>query len=246
MKENKKKTAVIATTIVAALVISGVIITIVTLSSIRKKAFDYTSRDIGETIIFGEYDIDKDGKDKEEMEWIILDKEDDKILVVSKYAVAEKSYHTNSAEIDWSDCSLRKWLNDDFYNECFSQEDQEKIIKSNLINDDYSVRDPNTAEFKDGGSPTEDFVFALSKTEAEEYLDILAKNRMKVPLKCYISKEYNSPEYGWSWLRGPGTNTKSAAYFADGPKGNVFIGENGKGVGDQTVLVRPAIWISIK
>ena len=68
---------------------------------------------------------------------------------------------------------------------------------------------------------------------------------MKVPLRCHLSGTYGAAKYGWSWLRSPGTNASSAAYFADGYVGSVFIGENGKGVADRTVLVRPAMWISI-
>ncbi len=223
-KQKKKKKLMIALVVIVAVVVLSAIVGSVIASVNRQKALDYQSRDVGETIIFGEYDIDKDGKDKEEMEWIILDKKDDKILVVSKYAVDERVYHNRPVYVDWKHCSLKDWLNNDFYDECFSNREKSKIIET---------------------QPTNDSVFILSIDEADEYFSVLKKNRMKVPLKCYMSGTYGAPKYGWSWLRDPGTNVSSAAYFADGSVGDVFIGEVGKGVCDRTVLVRPAMWISI-
>jgi len=93
------------------------------------------------------------GWEKEPIEWIPIDKKDGKYLLVSKYSLdavslhkADKGFH----HIPWADCLLREWLNTEFYNTVFT--DEEKL----LIQDSY---DPELG--------TTDKVFLLSREEGE-------------------------------------------------------------------------------
>ena len=59
---------------------------------------------------------------------------------------------------DWGSSSLRRWLNEDFYNTAFSEEEKALIVRTTLTNRGYSDRF-NYAD-------TEDYVFLLSYNEA--------------------------------------------------------------------------------
>ncbi len=103
---------------------------------------------VGEYIKFGSYPQTSNG-DIQPIEWLVLAKENNKILVFSRYGLdAAKDFGSDK----WQDSKIRKWLNGDFYNKAFSEDDKKSINFSNL---------------SDVG--TSDYVFLLSKKEAEKY-----------------------------------------------------------------------------
>ncbi len=106
------------------------------------------------TYYLGEYEQDNYHENgKEKIEWIPIDKKDGKYLLVSKYSLDAVSLHNENkrlAYIPWAECSLREWLNTEFYVSVFT--DEEKL----LIQDSY-----------DAELGTTDKVFLLSRDEAE-------------------------------------------------------------------------------
>ena len=61
------------------------------------------SAEPGDTFEFGKYEQDNDlSNGKERIEWIILEKEDNRILAISKYVLDGKSY--NSEEYRLENC----------------------------------------------------------------------------------------------------------------------------------------------
>ena len=89
--------------------------------------------------------------------------EDGKILAVSLYSLDCIPYNEEFTEVTWEDCSLRKWLNEDFYNAAFSISEKNLIPVVTLENDDHPML------HTDGGNDTEDKVFCLSLEETEKY-----------------------------------------------------------------------------
>ena len=68
---------------------------------------------IGDTYIFGSYEQDDNTQDgTEAIEWIVLDKSENeqKILLISKYALDGKKFEGESSKATWDTCSLRSWL----------------------------------------------------------------------------------------------------------------------------------------
>ena len=74
----------------------------------------------------------------EAIEWEVLDYEDGANLLISKKIldVQPFNYVEGNETVDavWEDCSLRAWLNKDFYSAAFSTEEQSKIVTSKVIN----------------------------------------------------------------------------------------------------------------
>ena len=119
---------------------------------------------VGDTITFGKYEQDGVLNKKEDIEWIVLSVEEDRILVVSKYALDSICYNPDSRDVTWETSYLRGWLEENFYKYSFSRKEKEKILTTTLHNPD------NSYDGALGGNDTEDRVFCLSLKEAEKYL----------------------------------------------------------------------------
>ncbi len=117
-------------------------------------------------VLLGEYEQDNDTSNgPEPIEWTILDENENGILLLSRYALECKPYNNNSDDTTWETCSLREWMNNDFYNKAFSNDEKKLINTTHLVNED------NRKYGTDGGNDTEDKVFALSILEAMELFE---------------------------------------------------------------------------
>ena len=75
-----------------------------------------------DTITFGSYpQSDVSGNIKDPIEWIVLDKQGDKALLLSKYILDYKWYNDEFKNITWESCTLRDRLNVTFYNTALQQ-----------------------------------------------------------------------------------------------------------------------------
>ncbi len=194
----------------------------------------------GDTYTFGTYEQDNDTSNgAEAIEWTVLDKKDDKLLVISKYALDCQPYNSEDVEVTWESCTLRTWLNDEFLSEAFSVDEQSVIALTTVTTDE------NPSYDTDPGNDTEDKVFLLSIAEAEEYFST-DEERKCVPTAYAIAQgAYTSSVGGkgtclW-WLRSPGGIQRSAADV--GYDGSVR--HHGYYVHSDGVAVRPALWINL-
>lgn len=161
-------------------------------------------------VFFGTYPQTTEGTDRTPVEWIILEKSDKAALLLSKYALDVQPFNTNFLEgIYWDNCSLRKWMNEDFLNDAFSAEEQEAMYVLNVDNSISQGR-PNGGNTSVHRDRTKDAVFLLSYYEAfEKYFKkdedrvclmtdyVLALNHGKV-----YKKKSGKGIATW-WLRSP-------------------------------------------
>ena len=198
--------------------------------------------EVGDYIYFGTYEQDNDtANGKESIEWRVLAKEDNKILVISRYALDCKQYNTEWERVTWETCTLRTWLNETFLNEAFSEAEQSMIQTTEVSadrNPDYST---------DPGNATKDKIFLLSINEANKYF-ASDEARMCVPTAYAIANgawtgscKVDGAATCWWWLRSPGINQVNAAhvYFVGG------VGSIGYVVYYDGRGVRPALLIDL-
>ncbi len=133
----------------------------------------------GSIVKFGKY-YQTIGKNKEDIEWIVLDEKEDRALLICKYVLDAKAYNEQLVDITWEKCTLRKWLNTAFIKDAFSEYDQQNIISVTIKNHDNSsplrMKVPvwlqqynQYGSTVSGGNDTTDRVFILSWEEAIEY-----------------------------------------------------------------------------
>ena len=193
---------------------------------------------VGNIMPFGHYEQDNDLENgKEEIEWLVLDREADHILVISKYALDCQTYNNTMINVTWQGCTLRTWLNSQFFNDAFTIEDQKAILTTSVDNSSHQgCSDWSTV----GGNDTYDRVFLLSFREAKKYFD--SKNaRCCEPTAYVIASNVSINNGNCTWLlRSPGRHQQSAAIVnRNGDLGgyHFFIGYADDGV-------RPAMWIN--
>lgn len=80
--------------------------------------------------------------------------------MISKFAIECHDYYTTSSSLTWKDSEIRNWLNNGFYYEAFSLDEQTTIQNTKLFTNRIH---------ESGTSTTEDKVFLLSQNEAETY-----------------------------------------------------------------------------
>jgi len=200
---------------------------------------------------------------KEAIEWIVLKKTKNSVLLLSKYALDMLPYdkdeeYYNSPAITWETCSLRKWLNNDFIKSAFNKIEQSMIKTTNIKNFDNTV-------FKTaGGNDTKDEVFLLSQLEmidtdlgfSEDYetYDVNRrcafswyKNRIDPTVYDEIATADGVHACDW-WLRSPGAKFQACSVHVRGDVHSAgtacwYVGYN---YIPYTSGVRPAMWIKIK
>ena len=198
---------------------------------------------VGDIIVFGAYEQDNNTSNgKEDIEWLVLAKEDNKILVISDKALDCKPYNQSRDYVTWETCSLRNWLNNDFINAAFTAEERAMIPTVTVsadMNPEYNTNP---------GNATKDKVFLLSIVEAEKYFTS-DEARKCVPTEYAISNGAStSDSYTkggkatclW-WLRSPG----AIQYYAAKVDFDGDVDEFGIDVDYDIGGVRPALWITI-
>jgi len=80
--------------------------------------------------LFGEKDVIYFGKYKNEpIAWQILDTKEHKVLLITKEPIEQMEYNKEYKAIDWENSSLRKWLNEDFY-QGFDEKEKARLLKN--------------------------------------------------------------------------------------------------------------------
>lgn len=155
---------------------------------------------IGSTVKFGTYEQDNIYRNgKEEIEWIIIDKFDGNMMLLSKYVLDFIPYDYNikveskledNIPCKWENSYIRYWLNNDFYDIAFDESDKKNIINTKVNSGKvYGINNSYIPE--DMGKPTDDCVFILSKDEIRNYLGFEINQKSE----NYLAQYTNYSEY---------------------------------------------------
>ena len=114
-------------------------------------------------ILLGKYEQDGNlDNGPEIIQWIPLYEQNGNVMLISRYILDYKEFNdtTIAKATSWEHSSLRKWLNEDFFNSAFSSTEQNKIVTTQV--QDY--KSDNVL-----GDITSDKVFLLNKEQAFTY-----------------------------------------------------------------------------
>ena len=217
--------------IVGILILLGIAGTFAYNKSVSKKGTK-----VGETIEFGNYPQDKDGTEKP-IEWIVMKKEGNQVLLLSKYVLDAKPYNEELEEVTWETSDIRQWLNNEFYTTAFNKAEKARIQTSLIKNKD------NSEYGTSGGNDTEDKVFLLSKKEAKTLFLYNEEKIAKATEYAEKSGVYvNEEKAACWWLRSPGGSGSRAAGmgncgWVDGDGDDVDVNYDG---------VRPALHLNLQ
>lgn len=92
------------------------------------KTVSYT---VGDIVTFGTFEQDdNEGNGAEPIEWIVLDADGSKALLLSKYVLTEEQYNMQDKQVTWQTSTLFQWLNSEFLNSAFSEEERKQLINT--------------------------------------------------------------------------------------------------------------------
>ena len=174
---------------------------------------------IGDSFMFGKMEQDNViDNGTEEIEWIVLDKKDDAVLVISKYCLEFFPYEATIGQkydVTWKNSTARAWLNGDFYNDSFNSDEKSFIAATKI-------------------SLENDYLFLLNVEETEKYFPTKSSR-----LAQYIFREQKSSYCTWA-LRSNGS-------YSSNPSDVSYTGEiRESGLNhEMNQGIRPALWIDL-
>lgn len=198
----------------------------------QKNAGKFASLGMGDTVKFGKYYQDNTGT-KKDIEWQVLDVEEKRVLLISKYGLDAVQFHPNPNTDKWASCNLRTWLNGVFFKTAFSGEEAKQIATTNV---EASVSDK---------------LFLLSVSEVNKYFT--SNHVRKCKATDYAKANGASTDSGncsW-WLRSAGNNLSVPAFVkhclsvAAFVKADGSVNIDGYPVNNTSICVRPALWVNL-
>ena len=188
----------------------------------------FTGAEVGDVVKMGNYFYTSDGE-FQPIEWQVLDKKDNRLLVVSKYVLDGHHIDTyvDGYEYKWADSDMCKFLNGYFYNTAFNDAEKSFIYSTPLVDVDL-----------DGGTYN---VFLLSgdwngNGEINQYFTSNEERRCEATPYASARCETGNG-YARYWLR---TAYSSNYVFIVSFGGRIFNYVSGTFPG-----VRPALWINL-
>lgn len=196
----------------------------------------------GDIVEFGKYIQDDSEADvKENIQWYVLKVENNQALLLSKYILDGMCYKDDDSPLipssdivckGWHDSDVRKWLNNTFYEEAFSKEEQSLIATTKVK---YEILENQSEKIKNSGN-VKDKVFLL---DAEE-----------LPAEIYIKTALPTEYSNYEMVSVPGP-IGSAPYWIKNryerrSSAISQLGNKGMGYFDYSYGVRPAIWVNLE
>ncbi len=167
---------------------------------------------VGSYVTLGSYPQTQKGNDNTPIEWLVLESDGETALLISRYALDCKPYNEEFEDTTWEKCTLRGWLNNEFFNKAFSTEEKQYILQSDVS------ADKNPKYSTNPGNATKDKVFLLSIVEANKYFKS-DDARKCAPTDYAIQQGAHTSDSSkvegrkacWWWLRSPGSLSNYAA-----------------------------------
>lgn len=202
---------------------------------------------VKDLVFFGTYEQDGDvSNGNEPIEWVVLEKQGGKILLLSRYGLEIQKYSESSTDLMWENSSIRLWLNGTFMDEAFNKDNLNEILQTTLLNtspiDVHQSPDSNESEVINSEKEeitaslqkTRDRVFLLNAEEVEQYLP--EADLRKCEITAHTTKNESNVN-GW-WLRSINSENNEMIQIVSN-KTNMIEED----LYQKNNIVRPAIWI---
>lgn len=179
----------------------------------------------GDTVSFGAY-VQNESEPRA-IQWKVLDVQNGKALLLSKYALEAMSFNSSDGVTSWENCSVRYWLNDDFLYTAFSSQERNAILETETERN------------------CQDRIFLLSCTEVTDYLSS-ERGRICGPTEHVKNQREDATRKinggkdlaVWWWLRSLAEGGTQAYYVNFEGKMYTNLVANGY------LSVRPALWVN--
>ncbi len=190
---------------------------------------DSNAISVGSVIKFGSYEQDNNyNNGDEDIEWIVIDIKDNKLLLISKYALDATQYTYSEYGSSWNDSSANDYLIDNIYEDAFSYQERKKLTTGKI-------------DTEKGSFTSTEKVFALSSDEIQKYADVVSNIYDCYPTEyakaegVAVSSSDETTGMSYWWVR-----DESAYGTVMAPSSVAWVGTQYK---ETKHGVRPAIWV---
>lgn len=245
MIKNKKK---ILAAFLSILMLSSLTIPIIPLRKVKAAGYgisnprtDASGVSTWDCITFGNY-YQSNSDIKEPVRWRVLYVKGDDAFLLADKNLDSQPFHTKKESASWETCTLRAWLNHDFYDMAFNEKEKSAIRSTDVVTE-------NGIDNKG----TSDKVYLLSVAEATNPLYGFSSRLDDSGTRAAQNTEYAkgrgaltddavlSAGNGWWWLRSPGADPASAVSV--GYYGKIF--GDGFDVSYRKDAVRPVLHLNL-
>lgn len=182
----------------------------------------------------------------ERIKWRVLKNVENTLFVMADIGIDCKDYHDSGGSATWESCTLRRWLNNDFYRTAFNSREQNAVLYRDVVNED------NSEYGTEGGNHTVDKVILLSISEIlnTDYGFCETHNSVSRMVKAsdyahirgaYIDSSTNYAGGCWWRLRSPGSSADKAMEIRS--YGDILY--SGGRVDDNSVACVPVLSIDL-
>ncbi|MBR6537955.1 MAG: hypothetical protein IKT67_12230 [Lachnospiraceae bacterium] len=206
------------------------------------------------SIIFGAYEQDGDySNGKEPLEWLVLDRDSDRALLLSKYGIETLLWDKDKTLESWEVDDLYRMMNRTIYEAAFSAEERAALIKTNPMKNE-SVAYPNERLLYPGYTfllETDDVLYGKSQDDTPYFRTEEA--RITIPTAfaaqkgAWLDKNIKFTDVAVPWIvtvTGTTDGDFSEVQFARVmPDGSISFEE--EAIKEQHVLIRPAVWVDV-
>lgn len=232
-----KKTIIngtIALVSIIVLIIAGKKIYVEIRASIefKRELSTLSQAEVGDVITFGRLEEDYNSPGTERVEWIVLKKDGDQIMLLSKLGLAGNVYYNRHEEVEWKDSDLCRYLNKSMYDEMFSNYERDIVIANPDSGDMLSLLSQDEAAYLFADDISRQIELTSIAENSGTNINSLSK------VDYWDSKGYRS---SWWWLRGDGKDITTPIVTENG---EVIAGK--KYVNKPNGAVRPVVWIKIQ
>lgn len=188
---------------------------------------------VGEVVALGRYDTDPVSIGTERLQWVVLQREGNTLMLITKEGIAGSIYHQKHTEVNWKDSDLCAFLNDTLCDDIFSKYEKEMLVDNPITQDRLSLLSVTEVE-------------ALFPDDTSRQLSITDVAKSKGTNINYATKtnQWDVKGYrsSWWWLRGHDKKSIFAPIVTE--DGIVLTDE--KYVNKPNGAVRPVVWVRVE
>jgi len=168
--------------------------------------------------------------------WQIVEENGKTATLLCARGLEVKPYNGSPECVTWESSTLREWLNGEFLNSAFTEEERARLVKTRIC------AERNEAYSTEFGNDTEDTVWIPGIREAERWFGSDAERACRPTDHAREGGAYtNEAGTGWWWLRTVGCDPYEAANV--GSDGSVNA--DGYNVCIRAGMVRPAVVVQL-
>ena len=200
----------------------------------------------GDTITLGEYEQDGNlYNGSEALTWTVHEIKDGRALLLCDTCIAAIPFNSDGSDNSWGNSDIRNWLNGEFYNSAFSDNERNIIVETELSTGRLSDAEYHTfGETYGEDEITNDRVFVPDLSEfwsiTDELLVSEIANENLMSNNPFWRRDYYRTMF---WIRCPygEENNYACGYDTDGEQSMYYVFSP-----DTYALVRPAVWIDVR